>query len=65
MGGGLGNRQGKKVMRYRLHPVEHGERGWGWGLETASHRPLVHLLPIPTSHDCQPLSLDSKEELRS
>lgn len=66
-GRGWGVSRQRKVMRYGLWLKSMGIRVYrvGWGVETASHRPLVQLLPIPTSHDCQPCSLDSKEELRT
>lgn len=61
------SRQGKKVMRYRFWLQSMRVRVYrvGWGVEKASHRPVVQLLPTHTSHDCQPFSLDLKEEWRT
>lgn len=59
-GGGWvrGEQVGKEGHEILALAAEHGDQGVQGrvGVETASHRPLVQLLPIPTSHDCQPFS---------
>lgn len=67
-GHGEGSEQaGKEGHEIQALAAEHGDQGVPVrvGVVKASHRSVVQLLPIPTSHDCQPFSLDSKEEVRT
>lgn len=52
--------EGHEIQVSAAEPEEQG-----WGMQTAPRRFLVWFLPIPTSHDRQPLSLDSGELLKS